>query len=453
MCSNIKKMLQEHSSLFENPISKIGELHYKILKSKEIVDEQRKKDEDFGKKIGFDEIHWWVFYEETDLKELKNKTKNALESSQKIKEKSVELKQSSRSNKYPELISNIKKFCVDHESEIQSLLDYANWLNAKDPRAVTMLFNFRVWGSTRMSERTIPLSKIDEKTAINACIEIALGLRGSYHMPTVSRTCNNIMDDILSSKPLEDSFIPTEIPWDTVVLRASNEILTEMSKYFEFLRDSLKHILLVIEEYEKSDNILHDNKFWKVFVKDVMMLPVETMKWDFKQTLAMWEMKGKRKKEKAVEFCEDVASFANMEGGVLIIGVSDQIPRKIVGIDNLENKAKYAKDILLEGINYARPFTHFQVLSLKDEQGVAQPCILIIIQQTMDVVEVNNKKIIKGGSTTSTRITPTCPIRNETGITRVSRLVVSNSKKYLKRDSYQFLTSLETNYSTVKSEK
>ena len=58
MCSNIEKMLQEHSNLFENPVSKIGELHYIILKSKKIVDEQRKKDEDFDKKIGLDEIHW-----------------------------------------------------------------------------------------------------------------------------------------------------------------------------------------------------------------------------------------------------------------------------------------------------------------------------------------------------------------------------------------------------------
>ena len=204
MCSNIEKMLQEHSNLFENSVSKIGELHYIILKSKKIVDEQRKKDEDFDKKIGLDEIHWWIFYEETDLKELKSNTKSVLESCQKIKEKSVELTQSSRSKKYPELISSIKKFCVDHESEIQSLLNYVNWLNTKDPRAVTMLFNYRVWGSTRMSERTIPLSKIDEKTAINACIEIVLGLRGSYHISTVDKICTNIIDDIMSSKPLED---------------------------------------------------------------------------------------------------------------------------------------------------------------------------------------------------------------------------------------------------------
>ena len=450
MYSNIEKMLQEHSNLFEYPISKIGELHYKILKSKKIVDEQRKKDIDFDKEIGLDEIRWWVFYKETNLKELKNNTNRVLEISQKIKDKSVELKQSSRSKKYPELISKIKKFCVDHESEIQFLLDYVDWLNAKDPRAVTMLFNYRVWGSTRMGERTVSLSKIDEKIAINTCIEIVLGLIGGYSVPTVSKTCNNIIDDILSSKPLEDSFIPIEIPWDTVVLRTSYEVLAAMSEYFKFIRDSLKNILLDIEEYEKSDNILHNSKFWKAFVKNVMMLPIENMTWDFKQTLAMWEMKGKRKKEKEVEFCEDVASFANMQGGVLIIGISNQMPRKVVGLDNLEHKMKYAKDILQQGINYDRHPTHFQVLSLEDEQGVEQLCLLIIIQQTMDVVEVNNKKIANGRSTTSTRITPTCPIRNETGITRVSNQDVSNSKAHLKHDSYSFITSLETNYSAKK---
>ena len=112
MYSNIEKMLQEHSNLFEYPISKIGELHYKILKSKKIVDDQRKKDIDFDKEIGLDEIHWWVFYKETDLKELKNNTNRVLESSQKIKDKSVELKRSSRSKKYPELINQIKNFVL-----------------------------------------------------------------------------------------------------------------------------------------------------------------------------------------------------------------------------------------------------------------------------------------------------------------------------------------------------
>ena len=316
-----------------------------------------------------------------------------------------------------------------------------------------MLFNYRVWGSTRMSERTIPLSKIDEKTAINACIEIVLGLRGSYHVSTVDRTCIDIIDDIMSSKPLEDSFTSPEIPWDTVVLRASYKILTEMSEYFEFLRQSLRNILLDIKKYEESDNILYDNKFWKIFVKNVMVLPIETMVWDFKQTLAMWEMNRKRKKEKEVEFCEDVASFANMQGGVLIIGISNQTPRKVIGLDDLENKMKYAKDIIQEGINYAGSFTHFQVLPLEDEQGMEKLCLLIIIKQTMDVAEVNNKKAIKKGSTTSTIILPTYPIRSETGITRVSRHDVSNSKKHLEYDNRQFITLLETNYSAVKSEK
>ena len=160
-----------------------------------------------------------------------------------------------------------------------------------------------------------------------------------------------------------------------------------------------------------------------------------------------------QEKEKEIEFCEDVASFANMQGGVLIIGISNQTPRKVIGLDDLENKMKYAKDIIRKGINNARSFTHFQVLPLEDEQGMEKLCLLIIIKQTMDVVEVNNKKVIKKGSTTSTIILPTYPIRSETGITRVSRHDVSNSKKHLEHDNHQFIILLETNYSAVKSEK
>jgi predicted HTH transcriptional regulator len=54
-------------------------------------------------------------------------------------------------------------------------------------------------------------------------------------------------------------------------------------------------------------------------------------------------------------FSEDVSSFANARGGVLVKGVTDN--REIVGIGSgheLENKLKFAGDVLSEQLDYPR---------------------------------------------------------------------------------------------------
>lgn len=66
---------------------------------------------------------------------------------------------------------------------------------------------------------------------------------------------------------------------------------------------------------------------------------VEDQLWDFTQTLEMWKatdfnIKQKRK----IEFCEDIAGFANAQGGVIILGITDKIPRKKIGLKKLKKK-------------------------------------------------------------------------------------------------------------------
>jgi len=306
MSIEVEKSLQEHYKLFDIPMSKIGEMHYQILESDMMVDKQKEEDEGFKTEIGRDEIHWWVYRKEKDLNDFKNRTENALVSFQKMKEDSVKLRQFLQPKRYSELIYGIRNFCVQHESEIQALQNYVKWLAEKDPRAPSILFTYRVWGSTRLGERTIPISKQEKKIVVNACIETTLGLRMWFHGPTLARTFSDVQYEKFESMQPEDYSTPVIIPEDVVVSRASNEILSNMSEYFECLRNSLRNILLEIEEFETSENILHSNKFWESFVRKVMTLPVETMKWDFKRTLGMWEAKGNDKKKKEREFCEDV---------------------------------------------------------------------------------------------------------------------------------------------------
>lgn len=436
MFADMGTILEEHYKLFQQPMLKIGELHRQILKSVESVENQKKTNSDFKAEIGQDEIHWWVFYKEIDPKELKIKTKAVLKSAQKIKDDSVKLRNSMQPKRYSELIAGIKNFCTSHQMEIQNLFDYVDWLNKKDPRAPSILFTFRVWGSTRMGDRTYPTDR-NESEVVKACVEIILGLRRLYHGLTIGNVFNEISYEIFESTNPEEYSKPITISEETVVTRASHEILREMSEYFEFLRNSIRNILLEIDSYEKSMNLLHNDGFWRSFVHKVIQSPIERHLWDFKETLAMWEMSGEMKRKKEFEFCEDVACFANNEGGVLIIGITNSIPRKIVGITDLENRVKSAKDSIRNRTDYPRDFTYFHPLVLKDANNVERTCLLIVIKRTEGVIGVEKEQS-----------SFTYPFRSETGITRLSHDRIFRMKINLKHDDYEFLSVLETSYST-----
>jgi hypothetical protein len=61
-----------HEVLFSNTSLKLGEIHWTLLKSSSVMDAKRwtktkgsighiQESTDFGKEVGIDEIHWWVF--------------------------------------------------------------------------------------------------------------------------------------------------------------------------------------------------------------------------------------------------------------------------------------------------------------------------------------------------------------------------------------------------------
>ncbi len=108
------------------------------------------------------------------------------------------------------------------------MLNYTKWLAEKDSRAPSILFTYRVWGSTRMGDRTIPVIKKDEKRVVNACTEIALGLRTSLHGPVVGVMFRDVHYKIFESLQPEDYSKPIIIEEEVIVPRASNEILANM---------------------------------------------------------------------------------------------------------------------------------------------------------------------------------------------------------------------------------
>ena len=92
------------------------------------------------------------FIKEQDVEELLQRTERTLIAIQTLKEKSDKL-----TNKYPktyeELISILAGFLDFYKDEIQILYDYVLWLAEKDKCAPSILYSYRVWGTTRRSQR------------------------------------------------------------------------------------------------------------------------------------------------------------------------------------------------------------------------------------------------------------------------------------------------------------
>lgn len=176
---------QVHESLFSESTLKLGEIHWTLLKSASVMDGQRwhgstYKNTAFGKEVGGDEIHWWVFEKETDVDELLAITEQTLGSVQTLKQASSILKKNTPES-YLDLLLTLKEFAEEHRAEIESLHECVSWLMKRDVMAPRILFTYRVWGSTRMSDRCINVEGKENATSdmnrLRELTEIVLGVR------------------------------------------------------------------------------------------------------------------------------------------------------------------------------------------------------------------------------------------------------------------------------------
>jgi hypothetical protein len=126
-------MLDEkvHDVLFSDATIKLGEIHWALLKSASAMDSKRwrqirgtigsrNEDTDFGKEVGRDEIHWWIFKKEGDVDELLARTERTLESAQTLKNASAKLK-TKEPKSYRDLLLTLKDLAEKHRAEIDSL--------------------------------------------------------------------------------------------------------------------------------------------------------------------------------------------------------------------------------------------------------------------------------------------------------------------------------------------
>ncbi len=327
-------------------------------------------------------------------------------------------------------------FCDSHTTEIDALLEYVTWLEARDPRAPRILFTYRVWGSTRMADRTVELPDDDSPSEDfqKLLAEIVLGVRGAFRRK-MDEIYSEIAYEIYESDPEYESDI--HVAEGTLIRRTSSEVYIDCEIYFAEIRRSLRNIVLDAEKFDEQRDLTESDAFWREFVsKASQRKGTERQLWDLKETLSMWHILDATAKEAAkVELGEDIAAFANTTGGVLVVGVTDKT-REIVGVsgarNELENRLKFANDVIARVVERGVSITKIRHVPV-EVNGQSRVIVIILVAQSRKAVGVDT-----GGGRY------TYPVRRETGKSLVSRDEAGTSKMYLKSDNYDFLKSVAT---------
>lgn len=446
-----------HEPLFTATGLRLGEIHWHLLKASSLVSSrsfvERKADPGglglrgltipestaFGEEVAGDEIQWWIFRKETDIEELRNRTEEVLASSQTLHRAARELKRH-QPKTYGALVRRLAHFINEHGAEIAALLDYVRWLHARDVLAPSILFSYRVWGSTRTSERRLDVrAKSPQKErpqVLRDLTETVLGVCiGNIRDYVYNKTLRDLMFDIADGRDSDAPAVTVDdVPADSLMIRVAACIYDECSVYFTEIRDSLRNIKLDIGKFVEQRDLLHSDRFWADFIsKAARSRKTETQCWDFKETLRLWHDKGPAREAATRDFAEKVAAFANADGGVLVVGVTDQ--RDIVGIGDartIENRLKTARDALAHHLDYERELASFRQVIVRGHDGTDKTCLAIVVAQASGVVAVND-----GHGRYS------YPVRRETGLTRTSRRAIADSKLNLTMDNRDFLRSLD----------
>jgi len=425
--------------LFNGASLDVGKFFWYILKAGTEVekmnghfgDVDKDKVEDFKAELKGDEIWWWVSKRENDLKIFLEKSKQAKIAAQKLKEVSNPFKDTINWGGITELkpaisliIGKIKKFTEDCKDNIGTLLDYVKWLHERDVLAPSILFTYRVWGSTRLADRArriIADSIDDDINNVKICSLIALGLVDRF---------GYVISPALYIPDHGPQIIDYPEDDKRFVIKANIMVFRELATFFEFIRNSLNNIVLDAEKYQKELLILYDEGFWIKFIKKALQ-DTENKLWDFKQTLDMWMVDKSLKPKKQVVFCERVAAFANAKGGVFIVGITDKIPRKVVGLPDMENKKQLIGKALQKWIKYEDDFWFLKEIKLKNNNGIDCDCLIISIKQTRGVVGVETESGYYS-----------YPRRVETGLERNDKDKIIQKKIGVYIDNFDFLLEL-----------
>ncbi|OLS16996.1 MAG: hypothetical protein HeimC3_50280 [Candidatus Heimdallarchaeota archaeon LC_3] len=210
---------------------------------------------------------------------------------------------------------------------------------------------------------------------------------------------------------------------------------SNLAIYFEFIRSSLRNVILELDGYFNSEAIINSDIYWRNLISQLMNSDkIESEYLDFKETLSLWHTKGEEKRKKKIKICGIVAGFANNQGGIVVIGITDIIPRNIVGINDVEKKLIELDNLFsanIQGIN--SHFTKFNHIRIEDKNKTKRDCLIITIAQTREILylkDINNSYFY--------------PIRRGAGIVREDPEKIKKLKHNLaiKSNNYSFLKNL-----------
>ena len=144
------------------------------------------------------------------------------------------------------------------------LYEYVVWLDRKSVLAPEILFTYKVWGSTRRSDRSIdinvalPIPEKEESGTLLRLAEIVLGLSDSYFL-AVERAHMDLVGEAYESGAQDGEEEPPEIPIDRLLRRTANHAIEECIIYFSELRDSLRDVFIHIGKREDTENIVNSD--------------------------------------------------------------------------------------------------------------------------------------------------------------------------------------------------
>jgi hypothetical protein len=275
--------------LFSNPILTLGRIQWYIHRADQDFDlliyepttgkyglqELKRKLTEFGNDFEEDEIHWWIFRRESQLDELLERTTIALEFAIRLKRATEQLRdRHDEYDGYDEFLVKLRTFVEDNGPTLAGLEEYVQWLHCHNRLAPVMLFTYRVWGSTRLSERSCELSadsiENEDPAILRRLSEIVLGLfvNGLF---SFDRAFQDGSEEYCQDPETSAPFRVAEKP---IVRRAAARTLTQFAEHFNFIRQSLENIILDVNKCKRQQNILRSDSFWRSFISEAVVMRI-----------------------------------------------------------------------------------------------------------------------------------------------------------------------------------
>lgn len=394
---------------------------------------------DFGRLVKGEPIHWWIFWQCSDVAQLKEKTEKALCAAEVLRTDILNLPFAT--NDYNEFIESISQFTESRSQQVSDLVNYVEYLDSCHPMAASIVYSHKVWGTTERHWRNVPCEAVsfsEEASSIKQdLIEAVYGLKfQSIHIvdEKMSGLCAEVAEEVYSNPEKYFDRVHSKPNEKTAIALAIIVIRERMITYFKEIRNSLRTILHEIATYYDTSRLAVSERFWHDLICKCSSTPLsENELWDLKQTLTMFHAVDKKDKRAAtIDFVERVAAFANCDGGVLIIGVTDG-NRDIIGIprNELEDRIKHIADVIEKRLD--PEFTAYHVIQVPVIRGgTAKVCVNVVIAQSKAAIGVKQDD----GSITY-------PSRKMSGIERVVPYAkIVERKRNIILDNYIYINRL-----------